>query len=245
MTAKRTSYHHGNLRRALLDSGLALLAEKGPDGFTLREVARRAGVSHAAPYHHFADRGALIRGIVAESFELLGSALAEAASDAGADPFERLEAMGLAYVDFALDHPQRYRLMFRTELSRSVDPDLPTEADAAGGGAFATLMAAVQDAADQGLLRDGTDAGGAAVTAWSSVHGLASLILEGAIGILPDQRERARPTSSGSSSTASGDESPRFGTSYFNDHLRAHSRRGRRRLALAAPRSRAHRTRPI
>ena len=196
MNPKRTRYHHGNLRRALLDSGLALLSERGPDGFTLREVARRAGVSHAAPYHHFADRGALVRGIVAESFDLLGSALAKAASDAGADPFDRLVAMGLAYVEFALDHPQRYRLMFRTELSRSSDPDLPTEADAAGGGAFATLMAAIQDAADQGLLREGTDAGGAAVTAWSSVHGLASLILEGAIGILPDQRERARQVAS-------------------------------------------------
>ncbi len=192
MTAKRSSYHHGNLRRALLDSGLALLSERGPDGFTLREVARRAGVSHAAPYHHFADRGALVRGIVAESFELLGSALADAALVSGDDPFDRLEAMGLAYVDFALDHPQRYRLMFRTELSRSTDTDAPTEADLAGGGAFATLMAVVQDAADQGLLRDGTDAGGAAVTAWSSVHGLASLILEGAIGIRADQRERAR-----------------------------------------------------
>ena len=196
MTTKRSSYHHGDLRRALLDSGLALLAERGPDGFTLREVARRAGVSHAAPYHHFADRGALVRGIVAESFDLLGSALADASSGAGDDPLDRLSAMGLAYVDFALDHPQRYRLMFRTELSRSADPEEPTEADAAGGGAFATLVSAVQDAADQGLLRDGTDAGGAAVTAWSSVHGLASLILEGAIGIRPDQRERARQVAS-------------------------------------------------
>jgi hypothetical protein len=86
--------------------------------------------------------------------------------------------------------------MFRTELSRSTDPDLATEADLAGSGAFATLMAAVQDAADQGLLRDGTDAGGAAVTAWASVHGLASLILEGAIGIRADQRERARQVAS-------------------------------------------------
>ena len=193
---KRGSYHHGNLRRALLDAGLELLAERGIEGFTLREVARRAGVSHAAPSHHFGDRAGLVRAIVAESFELLGSRLAEA-SAAGDDPMDRIAAMGLAYVEFALDNPERYRLMFRTELSQAGTSEAPTDADAAGGGAFATLMAAVQDAADQGLLRDGVDAGAAAVTAWASVHGLASLILEGAIGIRPNQRERARQVASG------------------------------------------------
>jgi AcrR family transcriptional regulator len=191
LATKRTSYHHGNLRQALLDAGLELLAERGVDAFTLREVARRAGVSHAAPYHHFPDRGALVGAIVAESFELLGAALAQASSGAGDEPFDRIGAMGIAYVEFALDHPQRYRLMFRSELSRSGD-SAATDADAAGGIAFATLMTAVQEAADRGLLREGTDAGGAAVAAWSSVHGLASLILEGSLGIRPEQRDRAR-----------------------------------------------------
>jgi AcrR family transcriptional regulator len=192
----RGSYHHGNLRQALLDAGLELLGERGVDGFTLREVARRAGVSHAAPYHHFADRGALVRAIVAESFALLGSGLADAAAQAGADPLERISAMGLAYVEFALDNPERYRLMFRTELSQAGASEVPTEADAASGGAFATLMSAVQEAADRGSLREGVDPGAAAVAAWASVHGLASLILERAIGIRPDQRARARQLAS-------------------------------------------------
>ncbi len=187
----RDSYHHGNLRRALLDAALELLSERGVDGLTLREVARRAGVSHAAPYHHFADRGALVRAVVAESFEILGSSLADAAATAD-DPMERLGALGVAYVDFALDHPERYRLMFRTELSRDGSSEAPTDADAAGGSAFALLMGTVQDASDRGLLRDGTDPAAAAITAWAGVHGLASLLLEGAIGIRPaDQRPRA------------------------------------------------------
>lgn len=129
---------------------------------------------------------------MAESFELLGAGLADADRSAGDGPLDRIRAMGLAYVEFALDNPQRYRLMFRSELSRSGDSELPTDADAAGGTAFATLMTAIQDAADRGLLRPGTDAGGAAVAAWSSVHGLSSLILEGALGIRADQRERVR-----------------------------------------------------
>jgi AcrR family transcriptional regulator len=185
-------YHHGTLRETLLAAGLELLAERGLDGFTLRELARRAGVSHAAPYHHFADKGALVRAIVAESFQLLGAALGEASAGAGADPLDRVAAMGRSYVEFALDHPQRYRLMFRSELSRSGSSEAATEADAASGGAFAELMRAVQDASDAGELRDGTDAAVAAIAAWSSVHGLASLILEGAIGLPAEHRERAR-----------------------------------------------------
>jgi AcrR family transcriptional regulator len=188
----RDSYHHGHLRQALLDAALELLSERGVDGFTLREVARRAGVSHAAPYHHFADRSALVRALVAQSFEILGSSLAIAAAGAN-DPMDRLAALGVAYVEFALDHPERYRLMFRTELSRDGTSEALTDADAAGGSAFATLMGVVQEASDSGLLRDGTDPGAAAISAWAGVHGLASLLLEGAIGIRPaDQRPRAR-----------------------------------------------------
>src|SRR5690349_9700618 len=96
------TYHHGNLRPALLRAAGKMLEKQGPAGVSLREASRRAGVSHAAPYRHFADREALLAELAAEGFEMLAEALR---GHAGRD-------MGEAYVRFALEHPQRFRLMF-------------------------------------------------------------------------------------------------------------------------------------
>ena len=168
--------------------GLELVAERGINGFTLREVARRAGVSHAAPYHHFADRGALVRAIVAESYTELASVLESSAASGGLDPMARLQAMGEGYVGFALANPDRYRLMFRTELAGD-DPE-PDEVDRAGADAFRALVSAVEEAHEAGLLAADVDVGTASAACWSTAHGVSSLLLDGALGVPADQPER-------------------------------------------------------
>jgi AcrR family transcriptional regulator len=187
---KGRGYHHGDLRATLLRVGLELVAERGITGFTLREVARRAGVSHAAPYHHFTDRGALVSAIVAESYTALAAALEDAAAQAGDDPLERIQAMGEAYVGFALASPDRYRLMFRSELAG--DPFGAESVNQAGAAAFAALVNGVEDAHRAGRFADGMDVGTVAAACWATVHGVSSLLLDGALGIRPDQSDRAQ-----------------------------------------------------
>ena len=191
---KRSAYHHGDLRATLLRVGLELVAERGINGFTLREVARRAGVSHAAPYHHFADRGALVRAIVAESYGALAAALEDAASEGADDPLARIQAMGEGYVAFALANPDRYRLMFRTELAgEGSDAD---DVDRAGAEAFGALVGAVEAAHRAGGLADDADVSSTAAACWATVHGVASLLIDGALGIRADQPDRARQLAS-------------------------------------------------
>ena len=110
MPVKR-SYHHGNLRKALLDAGVALIGDVGPKGFTIREVARRAGVSHNAPYRHFRDKDELLEAIAVEGFERLTAAMKKR-SVAGAKAAERLMLCGCGYVDFALRWPHHFLVMF-------------------------------------------------------------------------------------------------------------------------------------
>src|SRR5512140_2225427 len=127
-----TSYHHGNLRAALLEAALEVIAEAGVEGLTLREVARRAGVSHAAPKHHFADKAELVRSLVVDSFGQFAAALRRAGrGDTGA---ERLSSLGNAYVKWAIANPARFRLLFRPEL-RGADESgaIATAADEAYG----------------------------------------------------------------------------------------------------------------
>src|SRR5512133_2304967 len=109
-------YHHGELRRALLDASLAVIERDGVSALSLRELARRLGVSHAAPAHHFPDKAALLVEIAREGYERFGAALA-AAADAAPDDDARLAAIGRAYVDFALAHPATFRVMFGRELA--------------------------------------------------------------------------------------------------------------------------------
>jgi AcrR family transcriptional regulator len=166
-------YHHGDLRRALLDTALEAIDEQGPAAVSLRDVARRAGVSHAAPTHHFRDKTALLTALAAEGWSLLADALREVAVD-GRDFAE----LGVAYVVFATSHPAHFAVMRAPGLARADDPDL----EAAMGRARAQLESGVQRF-EGGSARDAETT---ALAAWSLVHGLAALILEGAVPLKPD-----------------------------------------------------------
>ena len=152
-----STYHHGALRPALLEAAGKILETDGAGALSLREAARRAGVSHNAPYRHFPDRDSLLAALAAEGFSLLSDELEK-----------RPEGnMGLGYVEFALAHPQRFRLMFGGVLPFDDYPELRAQAESSYSGlqrSFADL---------------GQDAGFAAAAAWSLVHGLAHLLLDG------------------------------------------------------------------
>lgn len=154
-----STYHHGDLRDALVASAAEILEEQGLAQLSLREAARRAGVSHNAPYRHFPDREALLAAVAAEGFSLLGKALEKSAG----------KEMGDAYVRFALEHPQIFRLMFGGLLTHEKYPELR----AAAGQAYGALLDLFRRQMDE------KQAAFAAAAAWSLVHGLSHLILDG------------------------------------------------------------------
>jgi AcrR family transcriptional regulator len=167
-------YHHGNLKPALLRAAVELIAEVGPAAFTLREVARRAGISHNAPYRHFREKDELLAGVAAEGFERLADALGKPAKAArGPDPaLRRFQASGLAYVRFALRSPEHLLVMFDWPLALDRYPEL----SAAARRAFSVLVGLVEAAQREGSLPGG-DPRALACIAWSLVHGVAKLAI--------------------------------------------------------------------
>jgi AcrR family transcriptional regulator len=166
----RKPYHHGNLRETLLQAAIQLIAEVGPEGFTLREVARRAGVSHNAPYRHFREQKDLLSGVAAQGFRELTAVMLDAVKHQP-HALGRLKRAGLAYVEFALDKPEHFTVMFDAPVSPKDDD--PCDAEAAEQ-AFGTLLSLVKDCQGEGRLPAG-DARRLALLAWSMVHGIAKL----------------------------------------------------------------------
>ena len=165
------SYHHGNLKQALLEASLDLIRKAGPGAFTLREVARRAGVSHNAPYRHFHDKEALLAAVAAQGFDRLTESMRKAVG-ATSGAAERFRLSGRGYVEFALRYPQHFAVMF--DAPRSFDPYPETRA--AGGRAFGALLGYVEDCQREGILPAG-DPRPSALLAWSMVHGVAKLAI--------------------------------------------------------------------
>lgn len=173
---KRSTYHHGDLKRALVDAALALVAEKGPRGFTLSEAARRAGVSLAAPYRHFADKAHLLAAVAEQGFIALHAALAEGV-EATPDPGEQVIACSRRYVGWALAHPDHYRVMFGGDTDKALHPGLLD----AGDRTFGVLLDVITRCQAAELIPAG-DPRLVAGPMWSTVHGIASLAIGGDLG---------------------------------------------------------------
>lgn len=169
------AYHHGDLRRALIEAALGIVDEDGVEALTLRAVARRAGVSHAAPYHHFADLAHLRAAVAAECFVDLRDRMVDARA-AGGSPDEQVRELGRSYVGYAVERPNRFRLMWRPELR---GPGAPSEVVAlAGEESYQPLLAAVAAGQAARLFRAGAIPD-LALFAWSTVHGFATLLVDG------------------------------------------------------------------
>lgn len=178
---KQRRYHHGDLRRTLLEAAEQELEDKGFEGFTLRGCAKRAGVSHAAPAHHFKDANALLSALAAEAFARFTRAMEDRQAAAAPEPRARMVAAGLAYLDFALAHPALLRLMFASERPNHELPELEQEA----GKAFGLLVRSVEALRTEDE-RKGHDLNEEVAALWAVVHGLAELAISGRMKFLPE-----------------------------------------------------------
>ncbi len=166
-TADARPYHHGDLRRALILAAERILEREGPQALSLRAVAREAGVSPAAPYHHFKDKSDLLNAIAEAGFEALGEAIKGAVA---ADTEKKMHTMGVAYVKFARENPALYRVMYDCSRDRDGMPDKTHHE----GGGFHLV--------EQAMIRAGIDPANEVdlklwcISAWCSAHGVAEMV---------------------------------------------------------------------
>jgi AcrR family transcriptional regulator len=186
----KAPYHHGNLRQALLDAALAAIREQGVAALSLRDVARRAGVSHAAPAHHFKDKAGLLTALATVGFERFAQAQRAARERGGTDPIARFGWTGWAYVMFADQNREYFEIMFRIELLNADDAAFRAATTAAHEILLETMRAAVTGVTEDQLLMQST-------TAWALAHGLSRLWLDGNLSSfagLTDIDQAARAT---------------------------------------------------
>jgi AcrR family transcriptional regulator len=172
------AYQHGNLREALIQAGLKLLSEGGVEKLSLRAAAQLAGVSHAAPYRHFRDKNALVAAIAEQGYRLLTARMQEEEKRvSNGDLRARLTAIGVGYVAFAIEHPGYFRVIFGgLACADAVTPEL----EAAGAASYQVLRGLIDEGVAGGVLR-AEDPDELALAAWSLVHGLGMLAIDGAL----------------------------------------------------------------
>jgi AcrR family transcriptional regulator len=168
-------YHHGDLKNALIEAGAEILSKEGVSGLSLRKVAGRAGVSHAAPYAHFADKQALIAAISTAGYNRLYDTLTILVQKYQADPLRRFVEVAWAYVEFACRAPDHFKVTFSSVLEK--EKDFPAFVEMTTK-TFQLLVGIVEDCQADGILKPGP-ADMLAVSVWSLVHGFASLLIEG------------------------------------------------------------------
>lgn len=181
MSTTEERYHHGSLKETLLDEALRILDAEALEAVTLRRLAREAGVSHTAPYHHFRDLDALLAAVAARGFHMLRQEMSRYVAGAAADPFQRLQAAGMAYVAFAVSHAELFRLMFS---GRWRDATAYPDLGEAGGLAFGALQLMIEGAVGHGAAPKQVVLA-AAQAAWAMVHGVAMLLVDGRIDTPP------------------------------------------------------------
>jgi AcrR family transcriptional regulator len=186
--ASQRPYHHGDLPAALLDAVAGTIETDGLEAVSLRAVARRAGVSHAAPAHHFGDKAGLLAAFATQGFEAFTAALEDARAGVDGTPAERFEAMGRAYLRFAEEHRPWFEVMFRPELM----PGHVDHVHLAGSGSFSLLV----DQLARCLVPDAPEDEVVALAfgTWAAVHGMATLRVDGPLtkmGVSGDEAVRA------------------------------------------------------
>jgi AcrR family transcriptional regulator len=171
---RKKSYHHGDLKNALIKAGADILSREGVSALSLRKVAHKAGVSHAAPYAHFADKQALIAAISTEGYKKLYEEIAHVAGQYQADPLRRFVEASWAYVQFALDEPDQFKVTLSGMIEK--EQDYPAFVETARQ-TFSLVVDIVAQCQQAGILRAGAS-DLTAVSAWSLIHGFVTLLLE-------------------------------------------------------------------
>lgn len=170
---KKQSYHHGDLARALVGAALELIETRGPEAFTLREAAASVGVTHGAAYRHFEDKTALLAAVSQEGYRVLAARLGDVAGKTKGSPHERVRALAGAYLDFALEHPAQYRVMWGPRLNE--DGRFPS-LEAAIQDAFDVVVGVMKRGQDEGVFRKQPEARELAIGMWVTAHGYVELV---------------------------------------------------------------------